>query len=151
VSVQFTYSGDPSTKPVDAVRFYCGDTDSKRPLLDDREVEFAIAQKGDSRLAAALCCDALAAKFSSIPDTRVGEVDKKWGAVAAMFAERAKELRKQARLFAGVSFPATHIATKQALEENGDLTRPSFVVGQGDNPFALQLSKAGPWELFNGW
>lgn len=60
----FTYSGNPSTNEVDAIRFQTGDTNSKQPILQDEEIQWIISEYPESkRLAVAFrqCANHLAA------------------------------------------------------------------------------------------
>lgn len=137
--LQFTYSGDPASSPRDAVRFLVGDTNSKRPLLDDREVNHAIAEMVNLSLAAAFLADHLCARFTREADIKVGQVSKSLSQVAKAFRQKALDLRDDACKTAAPSFPATHHSTLDALEQNNDLVDPAFSIGQFDNPFAVQL------------
>ena len=141
MGVKFTYGGDPSKSPRDAVRFYVGDTNESRPLLGDGEVDFALVQKGNNQLlAAAVCADALQGKFASLSNTKVGDVSKNFSDISKAYKELAKTLRGQAALFARPSAPAIRSTTKRALENDTDLIPPEFPLGLGDNPTAIQLN-----------
>lgn len=139
-SKRFSYGGDPSTSIVDAVRFLVGDTNEDRPLLDDREVEWAISQHPDQHLAAASLADHLYGFFASKGDFKVGPVNKSYSKVADLFKAKAEQLRAEAYKGAVPSFPATKISTKQSLIDNVDLVEPNFLLGLADNPFAIQLN-----------
>ena len=139
-SKRFTYGNDPATSAVDEVRFLVGDTNADRPLLDDREVEFAISQFPDRNLAAASLAEHLYGFFASKGDFKVGPINKSYSKVAQLFKEKAEQLRAKACLSAVPSFPATKISTKDALVQNPDLANPSFAIGLVDNPFAIQLN-----------
>lgn len=139
-SKRFTYGNDPATSAVDAVRFLVGDTNADRPLLDDREVEWAISQFPDQNLAAASLAEHLYGFFASKGDFKVGPINKSYSKVADLFKAKAEQLRAKACLSAGPSFPATKISTKQVLIDNPDLENSSFPVGLADNPFAVQLN-----------
>jgi hypothetical protein len=138
---RFTYGNNPAASDVDAVRFLVGDTNSDRPLLDDREVEWAITQYPDRNLAAASLAEHLFGVFASKGDFKVGPVNKSYSKVADLFKQKADQLRAEACKGAIPSFPATHFSTKRVLEQNADLTRPQILVGISDNPFALQLNE----------
>lgn len=139
-SKRFTYSGDPSKNAVDAVRFLVGDTNSQRPLLDDREVAFAISQHPNQNIAAATLAEHLFGRFASQADISVGPVSKSFSKVAELFNTKAQQLRAEACKSAVPSFPATKRATKEVLDLDETLTRPNFVIGLGDNPFAVQIN-----------
>ena len=137
---RFSYGGDPAASTTDAVRFLVGDTNDKRPLLDDREVEFAIDQNPNLNLAAAVLCEHLFGRFAGIADVSVGPVSKSYSKVAELFQKKAQQLRSEACQTAVASFPATKVASKQALDLDEGLTRPSFLIGISDNPFAVQIN-----------
>ena len=139
-SKRFTYGNDPAASDVDAVRFLVGDTNADRPLLDDREVEWAIAQYPDQHLAAASLADHLFGVYASKGDFKVGPINKSYSKVADLFRQKAAQLRDEACKGAVPSFPATSKSAKQILESNSDLPSPQILVGISDNPFALQLN-----------
>lgn len=137
---RFTYGNNPATSAVDAVRFLVGDTNEDRPLLDDREVEWAISQFPDQNLAAASLAEHLYGFFASKGDFKVGPINKSYSKVAQLFKEKADQLKAKACLSGGPSFPATKISTKEVLEQNVDLENPSFATGLTDSPFVTQLN-----------
>lgn len=139
---KFTYRGDPSLSTRDAVRFLLGDTNRKRPLLDDREIDFAISRQGNELLAAALCADTLQGKFSSEANITVGGVSKSFGSIAAAFADNAKRLRREASKSAVPRAPALSISEKRAADLQTDDVQPEFRIGLGDNRFAVQINDA---------
>lgn len=140
--LQFTYGGDPSVSTRDAVRFHLGDTDRKRPLLDDREVEFALTKHGNEFVAAALCAESLQGKFSSRANVTVGGVSKAFGSIAQAFADKAKQLRREASKSAVPRAPALSISEKRAADLQTDDVQPEFRIGLGDNRFAVQINDA---------
>ena len=44
--MSFSYSGNPSASPLDECRFLISDTDKARPIFQDEEINFIIAQSG---------------------------------------------------------------------------------------------------------
>lgn len=139
-SKRFTYGNDPAVSAIDAVRFLLGDTNEARPLLDDREVAYAITQHPNQHLAAASLADHLFGFFASKGDFKVGPVNKSYSKVADLFKAKAAQLRAEACKGAVPSFPATKVSTKQVLIDNQDLAESSFSVGLADNRFAVQLN-----------
>lgn len=137
---RFSYGGDPAASDTDAVRFLVGDTNDKRPLLDDREVDFALSQHPNKNLAAAVLCEHLFGRFAGVADLKVGPVSKSFSKVADLFNKKAQQLRSEACKTAVPSFPATMVASKQALDLDDSLTRPNFLIGISDNPFAVQIN-----------
>jgi hypothetical protein len=149
--IRFSYTHDPSNSDVDAVRFLVGDTNSKRPMLDDREVEWAIAQYPNQNLAAAVLAESLFGKFASQADISVGPVSKSYSKVAELFKKKADQLRSEACKMAIPSFPAIRHSSKQQLEDNTDLVSPNFFIGLSDNPWAVQLNESLEGTNFNGF
>jgi len=150
--LKFTYDNDPANNVRDEVRFYCGDTLRERPLLDDREVDFAIAANPNPKLAASELCSHLAARFSREADITVGPVSKKLGDIAERFAKRAGELKADACSGARPSFPATDAAARQRIEaETAGGPQPQFRIGQFDNPWAVQFDDELVNSGWNGW
>jgi len=149
--LRYSYAGDPSATPSDAVRFLVGDTNPNRPLLDDREVAWAIAENPNQNIAAAVLAEHLFGKFAAQADISVGPVSKSYSKVAELFKKKADQLRSEACKFAIASFPATKIASKDALDDDQTLTRPAFSVGLGDNVFAQQINDDLQGTRFNGF
>lgn len=138
--IQFTYGGDPANSDRDAVRFLVGDTLRERPLLDDKEVDYAIAQKKNLYMAASALACHLSARFSRYTSITVGSVSKDLSKLADAFSKKAKELKSEACSNARPSFPATTRAGKAALEADGTTANPDFRIGMFDNPYAVQFN-----------
>jgi len=67
--MSWTYSGDPKTSTKDETRFLLGDTIEAQPELQDEEIAFALIQKNNNAVTAAmLCCSVIMAKYA--PDVR---------------------------------------------------------------------------------
>jgi len=141
----FTYTGDPIHVFRDAVRWWCGDTDATAALCTDGEVDYAITlQPGDPRLAAALCLDAIAAKYARLADITVGEVSKRNGDRSKAFRENAQSLRNEAGKMAIPFFGGQTQSGKDALSEDSDAVQPPFQVHQFDNPLSRQFDGQAP-------
>ena len=130
----WSYSGDPSTSGRDAVRFLIGDTIKKDPLVQNEEITATIATNPNLGLAGAFILDALSAKFSRFPTTRVGDISVSGNQRAQEFAARAKELRKKARKSARIFFGGTSISVNRGFHQDVDTRQPQIRVGQDDNP-----------------
>ena len=149
--IRFTYNFDPEESDLSAVRFRIGDTNHKRPLLDDREVEWAITKHGNLDIAAAVLCESLYARFLGISDVKVGPVSKSYSKVAQMYKDKADQLRSEACKYAAPSFPATRYSTKCKIQQDSDLPPPELPKGMGDNPFAASLNERLNTAGFNGF
>ena len=130
---RFTYSGDPSSSSRDAVRFLLGDTDSKRRLLDDREIDYALTEQGGTTQATVFLAQALANRFSGLADIKVGPVSKSYSKVAEMYRKIVDDLKESACLEIEPAFPAISADAKHNLYEDYDSVRPEFYLGMSDH------------------
>ena len=68
-----TYSGDPSSRPIDAVRFLCGDTDVSIAKLADSEISWILSENSNNLYnAGAAAAEAIAGIYASYQDKVVG-------------------------------------------------------------------------------
>lgn len=127
---------DPTTDPVDAVRFHVGDT-SEPFLLSDTEVQFALDQNPNVYAAAAICARALSARFSRQVDTRFETVWSFYGQRAAAFEKLARNLEQQAKRAGGLGMPIAggiSVSDVESVDSNPDRVRPYFRDSQFANP-----------------
>ena len=136
----WNYSGDPNRNERDKVRFLIGDTCKESPLVQDEEISFALSRFSEVELAAALCCRAIAAKFSRQVNTTVGGVSRACSDLAKAYAARAKELDPDDTTTGGASalvlpsFGGLSISEKTALDSDTDATPVNFKIGMDDIP-----------------
>ena len=123
----------------DKVRFYLGDTDSTDPLLQDEEILFALSEYGGPRLAAAACCDSLAAKNARLADLAEGQLRISYSQRYKQFLEMAAVLRSRAAVLAVPSAGGISISDKEAAEGDTDRVSPSFTVDILDNEMVGHL------------
>jgi hypothetical protein len=105
---------------MDAVRFTLGDTVESAPLLQDEEINFALAGVNNSVTAAAvICCRAIMAHFAPIVNSAIGPLKVDAEAKYKQFKDLLVELKSgNSQLYAAPS---------------GDVSRPaSFDVGMHD-------------------
>lgn len=89
------YSGDPRTSKKDAVRFEVGDTGAEL-LISDEEILYTLEQEADDvSLAAARCCEAIAAKFMQEYDQAIGEIKESLNQRVVNFNRKAAALRSR--------------------------------------------------------
>lgn len=124
----------PITEPKDEVRFLSGDTDSTRQVVQDEEITYVLSKQPNVTLAAAIVCDAAAAKFSQDTDARVGDVSESSSQRAEAFRQKAKDLRQRAGVVALPIFGGITKTQKDKLDNDADLIQPSFRIGQDDHP-----------------
>jgi hypothetical protein len=142
----WNYGGAPATSATDAARFWAGDTISTaQTTLQDGEVAYCVAlEPNDARLAGALCCEALAAKYVRMANITVGEVSRANGDRYKAYQEQAEKLRDEAGRRALPSFGGQSVAEKNSLTQNPDAVKPPFGMGQFDNPLTTQFDNQPP-------
>ena len=145
----FTYSGDPSLMDKDAVRFEIQDTNASSPLFQDAEITWAILNEtgtpagapttmttGNIYRASARLMETLSRLFAAQADSQVGSLKLTYSKQAAVYAERAAELRAKA---IGMNAPyagGQSISEKITAQTNTDLPLPLFTRQQDSNPWA---------------
>lgn len=126
----WTYGEDPAGDPIDAVRFLAGDTQPTDQLVQDEEVEFALATNGDNvYFAAADVCEGLASRFARSVSLSVEGLSAQFSDRSRRFSERAVELRKMAR---SRKQGRTRVLIDKQFGEGG--RPPAFDVGMHDKP-----------------
>ena len=134
----WTYSGDPATSDRDEVRFLVGDTDPEDKMVEDAEINWAIANQSTTKLAAAVVLRALASKFSRMVTNKVGDLSTNCSDLATAFSDRANELDPsgltKATALCLPSFGGLSISGKETLSEDTDAVQPRFYRGQDDIP-----------------
>lgn len=88
-----SWSYYPGKSTRDWVRFVIGDTDENDQLLANEEIDAALTTEGSQYAAAAVCCEALAAKYSDARTKKVGPLTISGAERARSYLELAKRLR----------------------------------------------------------
>lgn len=124
----FTYSGDPSKSPLDAVRFFIGDTDPCDVLLQNGEINYVLAKYNNAPVNASIeCVQAIMSKLSRVSDEKVGQVDIKFSQRMEMYGKMLVNLRHQLAVGDIQPFAGGISATqKQANLADTDTVRPDF-------------------------
>ena len=95
----WTYTNNPSGSSRDALRLAVGDTIENDPRLSDEEVEHFLGLYPDSLdLAAAKAAEAIAARYSSMAVSYVGDLDNSPHLKAEYYLRLARQLRSRAKL-----------------------------------------------------
>ena len=95
----WTYTNNPSGSSRDALRLAVGDTIENDPRLSDEEVEHFLGLYSDSLdLAAAQAAEAIAARYSSMAVSYVGDLDNSPHLKAEYYLKLARQLRSRAKL-----------------------------------------------------
>ena len=95
----WTYTNNPTGSSRDALRLAVGDTIENDPRLSDEEVEHFLGLYPDSLdLAAAKAAEAIAARYSSMAVSYVGDLDNSPHLKAEYYLRLARQLRSRAKL-----------------------------------------------------
>lgn len=71
--MSWSYSGDPSTSPLDQIRFTIGDTQEGMPLIQDEEIFFVLDKYNqDVQLASIHCLEGIVIKLAGQVDYTIG-------------------------------------------------------------------------------
>lgn len=116
----WSYGGDPSSSPKDAVRFEIGDVDSEYSLLQDEEINYAITQESGTFAAAARCSEVLSRRFALQPNTTIGKTKIDGSAAAKLYADLASKLRSKSVVY-------------NATIDSGVISDPIFTKGMHDD------------------
>lgn len=130
---------DPNRYDRDKVRFLIGDTCANDAQVTDEEIAFALTEHPTINLAAARVLRAMAAKWSRLVSSKVGDVSVSGTAeIAKGLSKRAEELDPagitKGGLLALPSFGGLSISEKETLDENTDAVQPVFRKGMNDIP-----------------
>ena len=96
--MSWTYTNNPAGSSRDALRLAVGDTIENDPRLSDEEVEHFLGLYPDSLdLAAAKAAEAIAARYSSMAVSYVGDLDNSPHLKAEYYLKLARQLRSRAK------------------------------------------------------
>ena len=144
----FSYSGDPSSSPLDQVRFTVQDTDPSMPLLTDAEYSWLIAQwmpRYDSlTYVASIAAATISRKFVGIVDVSGDGVSVGTANLSDRYRALAEQLRAEyiASQITGAEIDISNLMVGQDVDYSIKPLR--FAVGLHDN------IEAGMQD-FGGW
>ncbi len=105
--MSWSYSGDPSTSPLDAARFLTGDTDEKSPVLSNEELQFLLDLYGDNLNALYFqVFTAMAIKYSKAIKRSLGPQSEDPTSRLNFFQNQAKRYEDLIAQGSGLSQPA---------------------------------------------
>lgn len=153
--LNWSYTGDPANRPLDAVRLLISDTDSARPQLSDDELAWLLTQETNPYYAAARAAELISSSYSGKSTKTVGDLSISFGELASHYGDLADRLRAQAadpRLSGAVPVPyagGLSVAEKQGDVADTDLVQPAFRVNQHSSPGRDLSSDAAMWARNN--
>lgn len=119
------------------VRFEIQDTNPSNELLQDEEIERAIAVEANFWGAAARCCEILSRGFLAKADVRLGRaLAVTYSKMAEQYTAMATSLR--AKAIGGAAAPwvgGMLVSDKQAYQEQANLVQPIFARDMQENPW----------------
>lgn len=128
----WTYYGDPSDNTKDEVRFLVGDTNSDDRLVEDEEINYALANESVYN-AAATVAKAIAAKFAREADFSVDGLSKSLSQRAEHYRSLSAELSQKAATKAVTPYAGgISISDKNAVDSDADRVSPRFYRDQFD-------------------
>jgi hypothetical protein len=156
--MSWSYSGDPDSSALNAIRFLCGDTDTADQLLSNEEISWTNSQvTGSTTSTDALyevsyrCLVMIASKFSRLADQAIGDMRVNMSQKAKGAREQAYEMKKLAEREGSTPTPyagGITVSDKEVDEDNSDLVRHAFKVGQftdvRDGSSGI-VADFGPW------
>lgn len=130
-----SYSGNPATSDVDAVRFWVSDRGPDSWQLSNEEIAYTLTLYPTPLLAAAAIANELAMKWALYVDKAVGDLKLSYSQRAKAYAALAQTLQSQAEQ-AGVSLYSggTSLSDMATVAANSDRVPQPFSRGQFDIP-----------------
>ncbi len=136
-----TYSGDPASSTLDALRFLIGDTITDRFMFTNPEIEYALGEQPDPRIAGADLLEIKSRQYARLADFKVGDVSKAYSKLSEQMKAVAEDLRKRALTSVVPFFGGLTYAGKEDLNSRIGDVQPQFFIGQTDSPSVAQLSE----------
>ena len=132
-----TFSYDPDqTTTRDIVRFRIGDTDSNRELLSNEELNAIIARKAAVLPASVEAVEAILALIARDIDRNAAGVSSSRSQMTthyeALRGKLVREMMTESEMFVG----GLSKSAKAGFEDDSNFVKPSFQIGQFDNPQA---------------
>jgi len=125
----WTYSGNPTSSDLDAVRFYVGDTDQNDQLLQDAEINFLLSESPRPIAAAARAAQVICSKMSRLVDEKFETIDNKLSQRATAFQMLAIKLEKQALKTVGMGPPSAGgllVTEVEEAQRQENRVKPTF-------------------------
>jgi len=130
--MSWSYTGDPSARDLDMVRFLIGDTDQNDIQLEDETINGLLAVSSGTAFAAFRCANALAAKYARLVNKSIGDLSISYGQRADAYRKLAKQLQVEASASLDAYSSALYIADKQANEADPSIVQPPIRRGMHD-------------------
>lgn len=139
--VEWTY--DPENLGEDSAagrlaeaRLHLGDTDVRRKLIGDAELNYFITNEGNNaKLGAAAAAEVLANRFDGMGTRRIGDITIDYSRIASGLRTVSASIKNGAYTDLAAPWMASHKVTrKENNEQNDGLVQPYFSVNMHENP-----------------
>lgn len=123
----WSYSGNPSVRSRDLVRFLVQDTLEDEPLTSDEEIDYVLSQFSDTRQAAAQVAEIIARGFARQANTKTPELSVDFTARAKEYRALAVALRRESAELGAIPYAGgISVADKEAQDAVTDRVAPGF-------------------------
>lgn len=122
--MSFSYSGDPTTSDLDAVRFLLQDTTTPNEFLQNEEIAFLLEQEVNFYTAAAAGAMTISGRTHNTKSKKVGDLTLTFG--AEQWATLAEWLRGRGSGYRVLTAGGLSKDEKIAFDEDDDAIEPDF-------------------------
>lgn len=128
----WTYSGDPSDSPKDAIRFIVQDTDENNQLVQDEEINFLLDRNGqDIDLTATRIATTIARGFAQNADFVTPDLEVRYREQAKLYSDLADQLKEETSITNAVPYAGgISVSDIEAREADTDRKTPLFIRDQ---------------------
>jgi hypothetical protein len=122
----WTYTGNPQSRDLDAVRFLIGDTDADDQQLQDAEINYLLSAHGSVNGAAIAAAEAVMAKYARKVDKAVGDLRISYSQRVEHYAKLVATLKRKVAITAVPFAGGISLSDKLAREQDDDRVPPAF-------------------------
>jgi hypothetical protein len=134
--MSWSYGNDPSASDKDYVRFRIGDTDTTDQLVQDEEINGAVALTSTKQQAALLTAKALLAKWARFVDTKMGKLSLALSQRIRALQALIPDLEDEAGTLGGALgvpyMAADSLSERKAVTDDTDRLEPAFALAMHD-------------------
>lgn len=125
----WSYSGNPASSSLNAVRFLVGDTDSADPIVTDEEINFAIGINSDVYAASVIVIKAIIAKYSRDVDSQIESVRVSSSQRVSHFTNLLNSYESVVQDSEGLGTPVVSgvsVSDMEDVDNDDDIPKPAF-------------------------
>lgn len=129
----WTYSSVDLSTDLAKARLAIGDTDTNAQLMSDEEINSQLSTYGSWQIAAAYCCNIVAAKLARDPSSRSAHGLSTSQSVFDYYRQLKDELLQGANAICTMTLTGSSEAAKETLTSDDDAIQPWSTRDQYDN------------------